>query len=132
VLHRPHPHDKRHRVRGISRLVTLPDWQGLGLAFALTDRVAAAYNALGYEVHMYPAHPSLIRSYDRSAAWALKQRPGVFKTRIRQSDGEFKTGTYYEHWRPAMRPNAIFRYCGERLDHETALALIESKPHAVR
>jgi len=42
----------------MSRLVTLPDYQGLGLAFALADRRGAAYKALGRQFHAYPAHPA--------------------------------------------------------------------------
>lgn len=61
ILHRPHPTAKRP-VKGVSRLVTLPDWQGLGLAFVLVDRIAAMYYSLGFDVHTYPAHPALIRS----------------------------------------------------------------------
>jgi GNAT superfamily N-acetyltransferase len=76
MLHRPHP-----RVRdiwGLSRLVTLPDWQGLGLAFVLTDRLAAAYKAAGRRFHTYPAHPALIHAFDRSPVWAMTKKPGQY------------------------------------------------------
>lgn len=125
VLHRPHPHAQTHKIMGISRLVTLPDWQGLGLAFALTDRIGGLFNALGMEVHMYPAHPSLIRSYDRSPVWALVQRPGLIKNRARRDDMTIRqnVGNWYGHWKPGRRPNAVFRYCGERQPLEVAQAL---------
>lgn len=74
VLRRPHP--KAKDIMGVSRLVTLPDWQGLGLAFVLVDTVGGAYKAVGERLHTYPAHPALIHGFDRSGQWALKQRPG--------------------------------------------------------
>jgi GNAT superfamily N-acetyltransferase len=128
VLHRPHPRNRA--IKAVSRLVTLPDWQGLGLAFALVDRVAAAYVALGYDVHTYPAHPALIRSFDRSRMWELRHRPATFavqfgpnsmqhRTKWDARNGERKTPV----WKQGRRPNAVFRYRGDPLDTETALAL---------
>lgn len=73
-LRRPHP--KVRDIMGVSRLVTLPDWQGLGLAFVLADTLGAAYKAVGERLHTYPAHPALIHGFDRSPVWVLKQRPG--------------------------------------------------------
>lgn len=73
-LRRPHP--KVKDIMGVSRLVTLPDWQGLGLAFVLAETVGAAYKAVGERLHTYPAHPALIQGFDQSPSWLLKQRPG--------------------------------------------------------
>jgi ABC-type lipoprotein export system ATPase subunit len=76
VLYRPHP--KVTDIRGLSRLVTLPDWQGLGLAMILADTLGAAYKAIGCRFHTYPAHPSLIRSFARSQNWRLEKKAGTF------------------------------------------------------
>ena len=73
-LRRPHP--KVRDIMGVSRLVTLPDWQGLGLAFVLVNALGGAYKAVGERLHTYPAHPALIHGFDRSPVWSLKQRPG--------------------------------------------------------
>ncbi len=67
IIHRPHP--KTGGWKACSRLVTLPDWQGLGLAFVLIDVVASAYRALGWKFRCYPAHPSFIQSYKKSSVW---------------------------------------------------------------
>jgi ABC-type lipoprotein export system ATPase subunit len=127
VLHRPHPRNRA--IKAVSRLVTLPDWQGLGLAFALVDRVAAAYMALGYDVHTYPAHPALIRSFDRSRMWELRHRPGTFAVQhgpnsmqARQAWAAARKGAT-KPWKQGRRPNAVFRYRGAPLDVETASAL---------
>ena len=120
TLHRPHPHDTKHKVMGISRLVTLPDWQGLGLAFALTDRIGGLFNAVGWEVHMYPAHPGLIRSFDRSPVWALTQRPGHVTNRVKRDGNRSRLGAWDKHWRAGKRPNAVFRYVGPKADVDLA------------
>lgn len=101
VLHRPHPQVKN--IRGVSRLVTLPDWQGLGLAFALVDRLGAENTRDGYYLHTYPAHPALMKSFARSDAWRLLSRPSI---RGRKVSGSMSMRTQGE------RPCATFRYVG--------------------
>lgn len=101
IIHFPHP--KVKDIKRCSRLVTLPDWQGLGLAFVLIDTIAAAYKAAGYRLRTYPAHPSFIRAFDRSKVWALKKKPGTFAamTGVNGIEGINQT-----------RPCASFEYCG--------------------
>lgn len=123
-LHRPHPHASGHKIMGVSRVVTLPDWQGLGLAFALLDRLGAAYNAIGHEFHMYPAHPSLIRSFDRSPMWMLTQKPGQYTSKVRPDGRRATLGTWDRVWRAGVRPNAVFRYIGPKMETGPAVALL--------
>lgn len=73
VLHRPHP--KVVNIKGISRIVTLPDWQGLGLAFVLKNAIASAYKACGFRFRNYPAHPPYIRACARSPLWRADRLP---------------------------------------------------------
>jgi len=115
VLYRPHP--RVADIYGMSRLVTLPDYQGLGLAFALCDRVAAAYKAMGRRYHAYPAHPGLIRSFDRSPVWALERHPGMVQTN-RQTRGMM--GTF------GGRPCAVFAYVGPAMPNEDAERLVNA------
>jgi energy-coupling factor transporter ATP-binding protein EcfA2/GNAT superfamily N-acetyltransferase len=109
ILHRPHLAPKAGPVWGLSRTVTLPDWQGLGLAHVLTDTLASAYRTVGCQVHSYPAHPAYIRARDRSPSWQLIQRPEIQST---QAGPNSKTAG---KWRPRGRPNAVFRYCGPHM-----------------
>lgn len=100
MLYRPHA--RVSNMYGLSRLVTLPDYQGLGLAFVLTDTLAAAFKTLGQRFHTYPAHPSLIRSFDRSLKWRMDKRPGEW-SRSASKKGFSKGG----------RPCAVFEWVGE-------------------
>lgn len=125
IIYRPHPIAKD--IYGVSRLVTLPDWQGIGLAMVLVDYLGSAYKALKLRLRMYPAHPSFIRTFDKSDKWTLKKKPGNFEqntTRIRY----IKAGM-----RPpdvnalGGRPCAVFEYCGDAIEKELATNLLNSK-----
>ena len=108
MLYRPHP--KVRDIWGCSRLVTLPDYQGLGLAFALIDRLGAAYRTCGLRVHTYPAHPALIRGFDKSPCWSLHKKPGTFSPRA----GDSSTA------RMGGRPCAVFEYAGPAMEDSQA------------
>jgi len=105
IIRRPHPRAKN--IMGISRIVTLPDWQGLGLAFILSETMGACYNAIGERLRNYPAHPAYIRAMDKSPNWSLKQKPGYVG-----SKGAVGATSMQKHWHQASRPNAVFEYCG--------------------
>jgi len=66
ILHRP---SITGGWKAVSRVVTLPDWQGLGLAFALIDTIGSAYTSLGWKFRNYPAHPSFIKSHKKAKVW---------------------------------------------------------------
>jgi len=88
-----------------SRLVTLPDFQGLGLAMILLDRVGACYKAIKRRLRTYPAHPSLIRSFDKSLSWRLHKKPGSYQA---TSNSKSSAATFGQ--RP--RPCAVFEFAG--------------------
>lgn len=114
MLHRMHP--KVRDIIGCSRLVTLPDWQGLGLAMILIEKLGAAYKTIGKRVHTYPAHPALVRSFDKSVLWKLERRPGRYAS----------VETVYRRrgTRNTQRPCAVFSYCGEVMNRNQVEALI--------
>lgn len=140
LLHRPHP--KVDNIIGVSRLVTLPDWQGLGLAFVLCDALGASYKHIGKRLRTYPAHPALIRSYDRSPRWALKQKPGYGgkgatydKTGITIGGGNTNgvvhgpNAQLVASWRHGSRPCAVFEYAGAAHPDKTAAVALLSEAH---
>lgn len=117
TLHRPHA--LTDKIEGLSRIVTLPDWQGLGLAFVLSDTLGSAFKALGKDFHTYPAHPALIRNYDRSGAYAMVKKPGAYSRRM--GDTSSITGKF------GGRPCAVFKYVGPSMIKEEASKLITGK-----
>jgi ABC-type lipoprotein export system ATPase subunit len=151
VLHRPHP--KVKNIMGLSRLVTLPDWQGLGLAFVLSDALGAAYKVIGKRFRTYPAHPALIRSFDRSSKYHLEQRPGfgsqtgvsVTTQSSTSRIGTVGTGemmkranvgvthgpnaSIVQAWRHGSRPCAVFEYVGDAFEDRNAARALLSDAH---
>lgn len=57
------------RRRRISRLVTLPDYQGVGIGTALLEAVADIHRAQGYRVNITAGHPAVIAHCRRSPRW---------------------------------------------------------------
>lgn len=104
--------DRGSWIAGVSRVVTLPDWQGMGLAFVLLDNLAAAYKGLGKRFRNYPAHPAFVRACERSANWRQAKLAGRFSTVGAAGFGG--------------RACAVFEYCGAsmpRRDAENLLAV---------
>jgi ABC-type uncharacterized transport system YnjBCD ATPase subunit len=102
---------------GISRLVTMPDWQGLGLAFVLMDTLGGLYRAQRKRLHIYPMHPAFVRAVDRSRNWALLQKPGNFRAKN-------QNGRANQHLSRNSRPCARFAYAGPELPPEQVQALM--------
>jgi GNAT superfamily N-acetyltransferase len=114
VLHRPHA--KAKNIKGVSRLVTLPDWQGIGLAMILAKKLASAYRAANYRLRTYPAHPSLIRSFaHQKHDWSMEKRGGDFSPTRGCSS---QVGGF------GGRPCAVFEYVGESMDEAQARAIL--------
>ena len=113
VLYRPHP--KVSDIMGFTRMVTLPDFQGLGLAFALATTVGSVYKALGKRLHSYPNHPAWIRSYQRSKDWMQIKEAGSFSPRRGASSTVGGFGG---------RRCAVFQYIGDAMKREDAERLI--------
>jgi len=61
----------------ISRIVTLPDYQGVGIGMHTAEAIADAYRAAGHRFSVTAAHPSLLRHCNRSPLWKLRR---VLKT----------------------------------------------------
>jgi ABC-type lipoprotein export system ATPase subunit/GNAT superfamily N-acetyltransferase len=118
-LHRPHA--TATNITGLSRLVTLPDWQGLGLAMILAEKLGAANKAIGKRFHTYPAHPSLVRSFVRDTVnWRLDKKAGTYSPRAG------KSSTISSHAGVGGRPCAVFEYVGAGMDAEAAEKLLKA------
>ena len=121
LLKRPNFNKKGQDIIGVSRAVTLPDWQGLGLIYILIDTVASAYKALGWRVRTYPAHPNLIRASYHSKNRKLIKKPGLVSKVNKQNINKRS----HSSMRTVSRPGAVFEYCGEAMkNRKIAKALV--------
>jgi len=121
-------------VMGISRAVTLPDWQGLGLIFVAMEMVAAIYAGIGKRMRMYPAHPAFIRSFYRSENWKLIKKPGKFthlskgNTEVREKrinvDADVYIASKVIKHAFGGRPNAVFEYTGKSISNSEARKIL--------
>lgn len=91
----------------VSRLVTLPDWQGLGLAMVLVDALGAEHTAVGKRLRTYPAHPALITAFSKSKHWTQTKLAG-FNAELGLSN-------------MGGRPCATFEYCGPKAEKPCGL-----------
>ncbi|MDA7950033.1 MAG: GNAT family N-acetyltransferase [Pirellulaceae bacterium] len=53
----------------ISRIVTLPDYQGLGIGSSLLESVATHQQELGFRINITASHPAVISYCKLSSAW---------------------------------------------------------------
>ncbi len=111
---------KGEAIFRVSRLVTLPDWQGLGLAFVLTDALGSAYGAIDRRFRTYPAHPALSRAFDRSDKWQCHKELGTLQAGARNASSEFANRATAM----GVRPCAVYEYVGPTMDPAAARRLL--------
>jgi ABC-type dipeptide/oligopeptide/nickel transport system ATPase subunit len=107
--------DRGTAIAGVSRVVTLPDWQGLGLAFVLLEKLGAAYRGIGKRFRNYPAHPAFVRAH-RPSTWRLEKKAGQF------SALNVQTGRSCPGW--GGRPCAVFEFIGAPMNRDDAEMLL--------
>lgn len=59
----------KRRHRRFTRIVTLPDYQGLGIGMRAVAAVAELHRAEGHRINVTSSHPALIRHCRNSPAW---------------------------------------------------------------
>lgn len=67
VLHRPH--NKIFSLKGIHRLVILPDYQGIGIGTKFLNIVAEYYEQQGFEISMVTSAKNMISALYKSDKW---------------------------------------------------------------
>lgn len=58
-------------MRRCSRVVVLPDYQGVGFGKAVTDKVASLYKLKGIRYTITMGHPGLIKSMAKNKKWKI-------------------------------------------------------------
>ena len=90
-----------------SRLVVLPDYQGLGLSGKILDFTSAIIKSLGddYEVYAKAIHPQLGKFWSESPNWIPTAMNGKVRKKL---DDE---GSKYKH--RLARPSFCYKYVGD-------------------
>lgn len=69
VLHQPHYINKK--LKRVTRLVILPDYQGVGLGVKFLNEIAKYYNKLGFDFSIVTSAKNLISALSRNDKWLL-------------------------------------------------------------
>jgi len=94
-------------ARRISRIVVLPDFQGIGLATKFMNAVAGGLKAQGLLTYITTSHPALIRALNYSDKWEMIRKPSRVAQRGRTSSISSRIGL------SRSRITSGFRYAGE-------------------
>lgn len=101
----------QRRARRVSRIVTLPDYQGLGIGVALIEAVAELNFAEDYRVMLTASHPAVVGHCRRAAQW---RATGVRDCGKRPSRGAYRGAS--------GRATASFEYVGPAANVLPAIA----------
>ena len=94
----------RKNRRRISRIVTLPDYQGIGIGMAVAEAVAESNRQEGFRLNITASHPAVIAHCRRSPLW---RAVSVKKT------GSHNAGRFVKDYRgSAGRAVVSFEYTG--------------------
>jgi ABC-type lipoprotein export system ATPase subunit len=106
ILHQPHP--KVDALKRVTRVVTLPAYQGLGIGTSVLNAVSGYYFESGNRVRIVTSHPGLMRALNRNNLWRCVNS---FSHQARQ------TGNKARSWNTSSsykRKTATFEYDGGR------------------
>jgi len=88
------PQIGRRRHWRVTRIVTLPDYQGVGIGMAVLEAVAGMHRREGLRISVTASHPALVAHCRRSPRWRAKSvkrtgsaRARRFKPNYRGSGG---------------------------------------------
>lgn len=96
--------------RRFSRVVTLPDYQGIGVGMRFMEGVAEIHRGMGHRVNVTSSHPALVGHCRRSPRW---RAVGVKKT----GQGARRDRSSFRKYRSSTgRAVVSFEYLGERTD----------------
>jgi GNAT superfamily N-acetyltransferase len=68
---RSNPDPGYRGIRLISRIVTLPDYQGIGIGGAMLDQVAELLSAEGLQARITTSHPGMMSRLQHAPAWRV-------------------------------------------------------------
>lgn len=71
VLHQPHGVNKK--IKRCSRLVILPDYQGIGLGYKFLTEIAEYYTKQGYDFSIVTSAKNFVKKLYKSPRWVMKR-----------------------------------------------------------
>ena len=71
VMHFPHP--KNSKIKRVTRLVILPDYQGIGLGTKFLNFIADFYTKQGFDFRIVTSAKNLIYALNRNKKWSLQR-----------------------------------------------------------
>lgn len=103
ITHFPHPTNKK--IKKISRLVILPDYQGIGLGMKFAGLCGDMYIKDGYTFSIVTSAKNIIMAMSKSKQWAARRYS-------RMSASMCKTSTISKKIRDVK--TATFEYVGDK------------------
>nr|DAU66708.1 MAG TPA: acetyltransferase domain containing protein [Caudoviricetes sp.] len=71
ILHQPHGVNKK--IKRVSRIVILPDYQGIGLGYKFLNFLAKYYSEQGYDFSIVTSAKNFIYKLYNSPKWQLRR-----------------------------------------------------------
>ena len=100
------------KSKRISRIVVLPDFQGLGIGFFLVEYIAKLYKSINYHTYIRTINPALGECMTKSKNWLST---GIGKN---STNGKYKT--------VLNRPSYGFKYVGVKSEDSTDILVFNA------
>lgn len=88
----PLVHGVVRNAKRISRIVVLPDFQGINLANHFQNLLCANLKHQGFDTYVATSHPAYIRSLNRSENWSMVRKPSRVPTAKTKNKGLASSG----------------------------------------
>lgn len=85
------PHGKVKNIMRISRIVTMPDYQGIGIGKLLLDFVSQRYKDKSKRVRIITSNQAFIQSLNKDPKWKLKHQGRTIPSKSKTSKISNKT-----------------------------------------
>lgn len=108
VLHFPHPKNKK--IKRIHRLVVRPDYQGLGIGFAMLNFVAEKYFSEGFDVRLVTSLKYMVKQMYKNKMWVCNHIGNISQV-SKKSTGTCKL---LKNTNSSTRLTGSFKYIGSK------------------
>lgn len=96
----------RKHHRRFTRIVTLPDYQGMGIGMKVVATVAALHRREGYRINVTSSHPALIRHCKHSPLWKT--------VNVKKTGSSSRSASQFQQYRSSTgRAVVSFEFVGE-------------------